>query len=89
MCKKQTVLVSASTSTGGVPISALMMSCGTDFLALIIRDIIETRGLSRGRHPFVLPLGFLGLIEGPHISTPYSIAEVTSVSKSQSLVRGS
>ena len=53
LCKKDTDLVSASTTIGGVAISALMMSWGTEALTLINLEIMEISALSMPRRPSV------------------------------------
>ena len=54
LCMKETDLVSASMTNGGAASSARIISCGTDALALIIREIIETRGFSINLYCLVL-----------------------------------
>ena len=70
LCIKDTDLVSASTTMGGAASSTRIISCGTEALALIIREIIETKGLSIHLHPSVLPDLPWWSTEGPHICTP-------------------
>ena len=53
--KKETNMVSASTTSGGVASSARIMACGTEALALISREIIDTKGFSMPPHPSVRP----------------------------------
>ena len=50
LCKKDSDLVIASISIGGAASSARIIACGTEDLALIIREIIDTKGLSMILH---------------------------------------
>ena len=70
LCMKEIDLVSASMINGGAASSARMISCGTDALALIKREIIAIKGLSIHLHCSVLPERLWPSTNGPHICTP-------------------
>ena len=73
----------------GAANSARIISCGIDDFAPIIREIIDTRGLSIPFHCSELSDLLDGTIEGPHTCTPYNMTDVSKVSKSHNFVRGS
>ena len=69
----------ASVIIGATPISAWIISWGTDALLLIMRAIIDTKGFSKSFQWFAL------LRLGPHVSTLQRRVGVTSVSNNHSL----
>jgi len=77
-----TVWKRASTTIGPAASYARIISCGTEGLLRIMREIIITWGLSILRHPS-------SDTSGPHKGAPYIKAGVTRVSNSQCLVLGS
>ena len=69
LCMKEIDMVHASIINGGATSCARMISCGTDALALIIREIIAIKGLSIHLHCSVLPERLWPSNDGPHSCT--------------------